>query len=145
MHALNNVLGMKLLEAQDMSLACDGFLVSMRFEGVLESRANHENPYSGFYSEAVMTYALQQKQNIFEMNVNRPILPGDATDAQRIYGENVMGVIVNQNQFHWVALRVLDHQIWLLDSLHDPVRLTFQQYLGFLEKYRNAFLVLQIN
>ena len=90
MHALNNVLGMDLFTAETMSEACDNFLTENRFEGGQERRSNHETPLTGFYSEAVMTYALRFKQNLFVMDVDAPIRPDDAEDVQRIFADDTM-------------------------------------------------------
>ena len=104
MHALNNVLGMEVLDAEQMSEACDSFLWENHFEGGSEVREDHETPGTGFYSEAVMTYALRRTR-IWKMDVDRPVLPDDNDEAHRIDADDVMGVIINQRQRHWIAVR----------------------------------------
>ena len=67
-----------------------------------------------------------------------PIQP-TRRDAQRIYNENVLGVVVNLNQTHWVAFKYVDNTIWLLNSETAPTPYTFPQYLAYIKRYRHAF------
>ena len=96
-----------------------------------------------------MTYVLRMKiadqelGNHFraKMDVNNPVQPNH-NDAQRIYEQNALGVIVNLNQAHWTAFRIENGQIWLLDSLEAaPIAYSFEAFVKYLRMYRNAFLV----
>ena len=44
-------------------------------------------------------------------------------------------------QAHWVAIRVLNGHLWLLDSEHHPSVITFDELLAYVATYRHAFLV----
>ena len=116
----------------------------MELEGCTENRADHESP-TGWYSEAVMAQALRVKQNLYKLDLDNPLQPRQE-DLLRIFEDDVMGVVVNKSQVHWFALKVLDQQIWLLDSVHDPRTLTFQSFLKCVQEpeHRNAFLVRHI-
>ena len=59
----------------------------------------------------------------------------------RIFGDNVLGMIVNVEQRHWVAVRIADGRLWLLDSEQAPVQLSVLQLLDYVATYRHTFLV----
>ena len=99
----------------------------------------HEVSGSGWYSEAVMAYALRAKQNIYMLDLDNPIRVHSSDDPMRIYSPDVRGVIVNMNQCHWMAFRFLNDTIWHLDSPYSPRVSTYGGYTAFLKKYRNAF------
>ena len=139
LHALNNALGFDFLGAEDMSRACDVLLAELAHEGNPEPRDQHELP-SGWYSEAVMATALRVKDNLYQFNVDAPLL-GNDDDMMRIFTDYVRGVVVNLQQQHWVAVRVVAGDIWLLDSLTAPRLLTFDDLVRFVRTYRHAFLV----
>ena len=54
---------------------------------------------------------------------------------------NVSGAVVNKDQEHWVALRVVDGNLWRLDSAVGACVLSVDDTLQFLRRYPNAFLV----
>ena len=90
-----------------------------------------------------MKIAEQELGNHFraKMDVDNPVQPNH-NDAQRIYEQNALGVIVNLNQAHWTAFRIENGQIWLLDSLEAaPIAYSFEAFVKYLRMYRNAFLV----
>ena len=62
----------------------------------------------------------------------------------RIFEDSVMGVVVNKSQEHWYAFKMLEQQIWHLDSQETPRDVTFQEFLEYVRKDRNAFLVRHI-
>ena len=128
-----------------MSDACDAYLDEMLLEGTEESRAIHEVPGSGWYSEAVMAYALRAKQNIYMLDLDNPIRVHNADDPMRLYSPDVRGVIVNMNQTHWMAFRFLGDSIWHLDSRYSPRVTTYDAYTRFLKEYRNAFVLRAID
>jgi hypothetical protein len=148
MHALNNALGFQFVTIDDMQKAARLHVSEQRFEGNPELLANHCTR-TGFYSEAVMTCVLRMKiaeqelGNHFraKMDVDNPVQPNH-NDAQRIYEQNALGVIVNLHQTHWTAFRIENGQIWLLDSLEAaPIAYSFEAFVKYLRMYRNAFLV----
>ena len=54
--------------------------------------------------------------------------------------ENCVGAVVNIRNRHWVALRSIDKQVWLLDSQEPlPIQLSDAEYKGFIRRHRNAF------
>ena len=141
LHALNNALGMDFLSVDDMRNSCAAYLAETAFEGNPESMHMHANE-NGWYSEAVMTFALRQKQNLFVMDVDNPVQP-EGDGPMRIYTPGVLGIVINQNQNHWMSFRVEDGQIWSLDSMAHPQRIDYQDYVATLRQYRHAFAVRQ--
>ena len=123
-----------------MTEACTIHLWEMEFELSTERREDHESA-TGWYSEAVMATALQVKDNIYMLDLNNPLKPNDEDDLHRIYGPDVMGVVVNKFQTHWYAFKVVNERIWLLDSTEEPRIVTFQEFLECIEEHENAFLV----
>ena len=139
LHALNNALGMDFLSVEDMRNACASYLAETAFEGNPEPRHMHANE-NGWYSEAVMTFALRQKNNLFVLDVDNPVQP-EGDDPMRIYEDDVLGIVINKNQNHWMSFRMENGQIWNLDSLHQPRRVNYDEYVATLREYRNAFAV----
>ena len=62
-----------------------------------------------------MAHALRVKQNFFKLNVDDPIQDNDDS-LHRIISPNVLGVVVNIKNNHWIAYRLVNDEIWLLDS-----------------------------
>ena len=139
LHALNNALGMACLEADEMSTACDVYLQESAFEGNHELRESHELP-SGWYSEAVLATALRTKDNLFVLDLDSPLKP-NVNDLARVFLDTTVGVILNQNQAHWVAYRAIGGDLWFLDSTQSPLIIPLQQLRRDIAKYRHAFLV----
>ena len=139
LHALNNAIGFDFLTTEDMTTACDVFLDEMAMELSPEERCDHELP-TGWYSEAVMAQALRVKDNIYRLNLDDPVQPAEE-QVMRIFGDNVLGMTVNVEQRHWVAVRIADGRLWLLDSEQAPVQLSVLQLLDYVATYRHAFLV----
>ena len=97
---------------------------------------------NGWYSEAVMTFAFRQKNNLFVLDVDNPVQP-EGNDPMRIYDDDVSGIVINMNQNHWMSFRVENGQIWHLDSMHHPRRVAYEDYVKTLRQYRHAFVVRQ--
>ena len=91
-----------------------------------------------------MTMALRVKGNMYAMDVNNPLQPTEES-LLRVFAENVQGFLVNQPGVHWVAFRVIDGVIWLLDSTKPPESFTFQQLLAYVHYYPHAFLLQALN
>ena len=87
-----------------------------------------------------MAQALRVKQNIFTLNLDRPLQPTQES-LMRINQDNVHGVIVNKQQQHWVAFRILQDHLWFLDSQDKPKIVSFAWFLQYVEEYRQAFLI----
>ena len=80
-----------------------------------------------------MAYALRSKQNIFTLNLSRPLLP--STDLPLlVYAPNVRGVVVNMANNHW-AFRARENNLWLLDSRFPPRVVPYTEYADFLKAY----------
>jgi hypothetical protein len=142
LHALNNALGMAFLTSEDMVAAFRVFIEESHMEGCPENPSIHIHE-TGWYSEAVMAQALRVKHNLFRLDLDKPI-QDDEDSLHRIFADSVLGVIVNIDNVHWVAIRVVADQLWLLDSEGRPQQMSFAEYRRFLQQYRNKFVVEQI-
>ena len=87
-----------------------------------------------------MAQALRVKNNIYRLNVDDPVQPSEE-HVQRIFANNVLGMVVNLEQVHWVAVRVVHNRIWLLDSCQVPVLHTLHAMAEYVREHRHAFLV----
>ena len=141
--ALNNALGFALLAPEDMEHAFEVFQNENLIEGNVENPGLHISE-TGWYSEAVMAAALHVKHNLFQMNLDNPI-QNNRNSLHRIFSDDVLGIIVNINNRHWIAFRCVDGQIWKLDSEGKLKPTTFAEYAEFLKKHRNKFAVQQIH
>ena len=108
-------------------------------EGNAEPRGLHERP-AGWYSEAVLAQALRVKNNLYRLNLDDP-LQATEISLMRAHADNALGVVVNIANTHWVAIRVIEGVVWLLDSQSRPQHITFDEFLLFVRRHRNAFLL----
>ena len=60
---------------------------------------------------------------------------------QRVFTDDVKGIVVNVRQRHWVTFGVHDDRIWFLDSLGAPMHVTYEEYVDFLRNNGPAFVV----
>ena len=73
------------------------------------------------------------------MDVDNPVQP-EGDDPMRIYNKDeVLGIVINKDQNHWMSFRVEAGQIWHLDSIHRPRRVGYEEYVATLRQYRHAF------
>ena len=117
LHALNNGIGHEFLTSDLMTVACSEYLAEASREGLPEHRSDHEHA-TGWYSEAVMAFALRMQDNVYKLDLDNPLPTSDAA-LHRLTNAATIAVIVNQNQGHWTAIRVVAGVIWLLDSTED--------------------------
>ena len=80
------------------------------------------------------------------MNMSRPsantgMLLQCAQITMRIYQDDVLGIVINKNQNHWMSFRMENDQIWNLDSLHQLRRVNYEEYVATLREYRHACAV----
>ena len=140
MHALNNAVGRSWQTVEDMRLACDDYLASSRREGMPEIRTEHAKP-SGWYSIEVMCHAM----NATSMRVAGKVeftLSLEPLHVNPSALRTSVGAVVNIQGRHWVALRKVAEQVWLLDSQEpQPVPLTDAAYKAFVFRHRGAFSV----
>ena len=138
MHALNNAVGRDWQTVEDMQHACDDYLMASHHEGLLEIRAEHAKP-SGWYSIEVMCHAM----NTTSMRVLGRVefvISLEPLHANPNAISTSIGAVVNIGNRHWVALRKIGDQVWLLDSQEPlPLRLTDVEYKTFISRRRHAF------
>ena len=140
MHALNNALGARVHTAADMHRACDVFLQESEREGNPQEREDHEAP-NGWFSYHVMTKALTNTA-MTHMSRVMYVMDEQPLHAQPNRIHHSKGAIVNIDDSHWVALRAVAGQVWLLDSLKPaPTLLTQDQYVNFVRVHPYAFAI----
>ena len=116
-------------------------------EGRPTGRSEHVGP-GGNFSAELMAYAFRwyvlnmdvASQTHMFMDTDRPVQP-DQRDARRLFAQDVLGMVATRDHAHWLAIRAIGGVSWLLDSLSRPRVLSFEEYLGRLSQWRNAFLV----
>ena len=73
-------------------------------------------------------------------DLNNPIRAESEASLRRIYDTpDVHGIIVNEAQRHWTAIRYINERIWLLDSLKEPQVLSWDDYVAYITHFHNAF------
>ena len=142
-HALNNALGgergIKFTD-KDLKDACDNVV----FESLLPDREGgapsdptvHEDHMkeSGWYSEQVLAETLRQSLQ-FDLCL-QPL----HSNPYALYLDDVVGAVVNQNNNHWVAVKKIGDNIWLLNSTNpEPEALTWREYMSLITTYPNTF------
>ena len=140
-HALNNALGGEVtFQNSDLTAACDVVIAESWIpddNGQLsdpQDRADHELA-NGWYSEAVLAMTLRRT-----MQYQLLLLP--LRDNPNILEDpTVAGAIVNLHNAHWVALKRVDGNIWLLDSCRRPVQLPYEEYLAFVRSNKYSYPV----
>ncbi|CAK0881113.1 unnamed protein product, partial [Prorocentrum cordatum] len=147
MHALNNALGFALLDEGTMEASAHAFIEHAALDGLPQRLRDHMSP-SGDYSEAVLAFVLQRCGNSFSLNLNAPVLP---QDAMNIFAPNVVGVVVNQNNAHWIAVKAVSGRIWKLDSapgdgrsVAEPVLCELSDFQKLLRRHPTAYPLLDI-
>jgi len=133
-HAVNNAMGMELLTNELISQACDIFLLEYTLlHGVPTRREDNEKDH-GWYSSEVLAQALSDH--------NLELLLNPLCNAPEIFSEDrVFGAIVNIDNAHWVALKRVDGDIWLLDSTAAPEILSEEEFLQLINFHRSAYCV----
>ena len=139
-HALNNVCGGEAhFTNQDMTDACDVLVQESLIpddNGVLsdpQDRAWHERP-NGWYTDAVLDLALRRT---FRFELRRGLQM--RYNINLIEDPSVVGIIVNKNNAHWVAIKKVHDDFWLLDSCYAPKTITYQAYVRYVNEYWRLF------
>ena len=103
----------------------------------------------GNYSSELMAYIFRwyivhmdvAHQTHMSLETRWPVL-ASRRDAQRIFERDVVGLVAHRDENrHWLAVRVVDGGIWMLDSLEEPLLLTLDEFVGYLGQWQAAFLV----
>ena len=139
LHALNNALGCAFAAPQDLEAALQELLRTLRQEGVFEVRAQH-TALGGWYSIEVLAQAVTQTSMAKRDRVDY-VLSLEPLCVNPSAIRSSVGVIVNIDNKHWVALRWLQGAVWLLDSQDEPRKLTWNGYVHFVRLSRNAFRI----
>ena len=85
---------------------------------------------NGWYSAAVMGRALR-RTNAYTLLLGLQM----QNDPDSIFDPQAAGAVVNQDDVHWVSLKVHDGQVWLLDSEKErPMPLTYREYKDYIAR-----------
>ncbi len=142
-HALNNAFGEHVFTYNDMTLACDVFIQESTLPSAPgeaaspEIRANHERA-GGWYSVEVMAFALRRTFR-YEL-LPRPLY----RNPNVLYDASTVGAIVNLGNTHWVALKLVHHSIWLLDSLYEPKMLEYDDYVAYIHQHEGSYPIVRL-
>ncbi len=151
LHALNNCVGRRLFTVEDLSAATDHVLLELSlppYEGgpllELPLREDHETA-TGWYSEQVLATALLAS---FRYAFNPTSLAHPPERRALLADPALAGALVNDPGRHWMALRVLLGDVWLLDSLEpEPRRLgpiRGEAFAHFANRYPRIFPVYEL-
>ena len=141
---MNNALGFQFLNEELLKVSCTEYIAHSSREGLPEVSEDHMSA-DGDYSEALLAFALQFHGNVYSLDVNRPFLPTEES-ALKVFSPDVVGVLVNQNNAHWVAVRVHEGQIWLLDSTHPaPRELSLLDFRTLILRYACVYPVVSLS
>ena len=142
MHALNNALGEQWQSPADMEFALVHYLAEADIEGLGEAVDDHTAP-GGWYSSEVLAYAVRSTtvrrhdRQLYQMSLE-PI----GVQPYRIH--HCLGVVVNEDNRHWVALRSIEGTIWKHDSIKDaPEPLSNAAYLKYLAEHPDAYPIVK--
>ena len=137
LHALNNCLGGCHFTEADFEHALEDYLNASMREGLPENRADHAKP-SGWYSIELICHALNttclRKHGKILYVLDLKVLCKHPELVHRS-----VGAIVNIDDAHWVAIKTFGGEIWLLDSLKAPERLSYNEYISYVNKHRAAY------
>ena len=150
MHALNNALGhlerphWPLFLPEQMESACDQFILESRIpddNGIisdLQEKQDHMKD-NGWYSNDVMSMALRRTME-YELLLGHQL----RYNPNILQDEKMQGAITNQDEVHWVALKLIQGKIWLLDSRYQPKILNDAAYLSFINQYPHTYAIRDI-
>ena len=75
------------------------------------------------------------------MVLTNPVQPNEESFL-RIHAPSSLGIIVNEDERHWTAVRWEHDSYWLLDSLKpNAMPMTLTDAITYIERYRHAFLI----
>lgn len=133
-HALNNIVGAAVFTNSDLTEACEYFLDEyLATHGIRAPRHHHEKRQGWYSSEVLARTLTNHSMELLLEPLHR--------NPDRLFDEDILGAVVNQGNAHWVALKYVDHCVWLLDSLDGPQLLSNDEYLAFVLLYASAFPV----
>ena len=143
-HALNNALalaGSDRFTNAMLSSACDVEIAESLVPdeyGIVsdpQRRPDHEGA-GGWYSDKVLMQALRRTFT-FELQLGRQL----RLDANLLQEQRIVGAIMNMDNVHWVALRYVDRNYWLLDSRYQPRLLSESQYLALIAGFEHTYAI----
>ena len=144
LHAVNNALGFQFINEELLKVSCTEYIAHSSREGLPEVSEDHMSA-DGDYSEALLAFALQFHGNVYSLDVNRPFLPTEES-ALKVFSPDVVGVLVNQNNAHWVAVRVHEGDIWMLDSMRTaPRKLSLQDFRALILTYARVYPIVSLS
>jgi hypothetical protein len=135
MHALNNAAGARWQSREDMDNAYAIFMREANWDQLRQQPEDHRGE-GGWFSSEVLAMAVRSTP----MQHGRPLthallLEPLCSSPLRIH--DIAGAVVNVENRHWVSLRALGGEVWLLDSLSGaPVLLSPDAYLAYVRRHR---------
>jgi hypothetical protein len=140
-HALNNLYGGPQFDAGAMDDALAELLASdsLPYD---EPRENHVRG-QGWYSHGVLAYAFQRTvPPAWRLAVDR--VSSHRTEAEQwkaILRDDVLGVLVNLNDVHWVAVCKVGLDVFHVDSCYSPVLISQADWVSISSRFPDSYLV----
>ena len=130
-------LGYRFATDADFEHALDGFLAGSQHEGLHDNPSLHSAP-GGWFSVEVIAHA------ITAVSMRKAGKVEYVMQLQPLYVEparlhSCVGAIVNVDDAHWVCLKAVSGDVWLLDSQQKPKQLTEAEYHAFLRLRKAAY------
>ena len=130
-------LGHQFATDADFDHALEDFLAGSQHEGLHDSRTLHCAP-GGWYSsevigQAVTSVSLRKAGKVQYVMQLRPLYVAPS------HLHTCVGAIVNIDDKHWVALKAVSGEIWLLDSQRKPRKLEEEEYIAYVNKRRATY------
>ena len=140
-HALNNVFGEPIFTDEELNAACEALvqesLVPDDHSIISDPQvlADHMNPH-GWYSAAAISMVLRRTFR-YELQLGNQL----RFDLNALEESAVIGAITNIKNRHWVALKYIDGQMWLLDSTEHPRVLPAPAFREFVNENPHTYVI----
>ena len=125
MHAVNNVLGLQLFTAEDFVELVDDYVETQRLAGALEDGEDaswHMDAEGGHLSIELLAFALRETPRLFGAATPRYAVTV-ALGVAVLDEQDVLGLLLYKPG-HFLAIKAQDEELYLLDSLRAPARVT---------------------
>ena len=118
-------LGHRFATDADFEHAFEDYMASSQREGLHETESEHRKKGGWYSSEvignAITTVSMRNSGKVQYVMQLRPLY------EKPLYIHSCVGAIVNIDNMHWVALKVVSGEIWLLDSESRPSKISEQE------------------
>ena len=145
-HALNNAFGgIHTFTDGDLTAACEALVAESMIpddNGIISDPQTLDDHMSraGWYSNAALGMALRRTFH-YELQMGHQL----RLNLNALEEVAVIGAVTNKRNTHWVALKLVDGRIWLLDSLEEPKVLDAASFRAFVNKFPHIYAIRHLN